>query len=360
MIFRPMKKILFIKSADSSFILSDQRILLKNYCVLPFLIGQQKSRWSFNLRMLSLGIFILRHSHGSAAMVTWFGDYHAAVMTFFGRLFNIKVIIFAGGQEAICYPELRKGVYYKKWRGRLVKFALKNASLIIPNHISLLNHENFYYTAEGKKDGIMHYIPGIKTPMIIIPNGIDTFKFYRDNSIPKEPLQVLTVGTMGCTGDFINKGFDLFTNMARRNPDLCFTLIGIKKQFMPWIEENYQVSSVVNLHLIFSFCPDNVLLQEYNRAWVFVQASITEGMPNTLNEAMLCGCVPVGSNVNGIPDIIGNTGIVVMKRDVSELETAVRKALALNSGNEARSRILSNYTMILREERVLKVFNELV
>ena len=355
-----MKRILYIKHADSSFILSDQRTLEKQYRVIPFLINQRKSSLYFIGRMLHLVVFILRNIRGCAAMVTWFGDYHAAVMGFFGKLFRVKVIIFAGGQESICYPELRKGVYCKKWRGRFVKYALSNASLIIPNHASLLYHENFYYTPDGKKDGIRHYIPGIRTPMTIIPNGIDTAKYYRDEAILKDPLQVLTVGTMSSNSDFINKGFDLFIEMARRNPDLHFTLIGIRKQFMPWIETYYQVSTVSNLSLIFSFCPDDILFQEYNRAKVFVQASITEGMPNTLNEAMLCGCIPVGSNINGIPDVIGDTGILVMKRDVGELETAVHEALRMNTGDEAQLRILSNYTLKLREEMVLKVFGEMI
>lgn len=355
-----MKKMLYIKHANSSFILSDQRILEQQYQLLPFLINQKKSGLYYAGRMISLILFILRHGPGSAAMVTWFGDYHAAVMVFFGRLFRSKVIIFAGGQEAICYPELRKGVYNKKWRGRFVKYALRHATMIIPNHASLLYHENFYYSADGKKDGIRHYIPGIQTPVTIIPNGIDTGKYYRDESIPKEPARVLTVGTMSSATDFINKGFDLFVEMARRNSDLNFTLIGIKKQFMPWIEQNYQISSIANLHLIFSYCPDDKLFLEYNRARVFVQASITEGMPNTLNEAMLCACIPVGSNVNGIPDAMGDTGVIVLKRDVSELELAVRKALTLHTGEAARMRILSNFTMKLRGERVLNVFRELI
>ena len=114
------------------------------------------------------------------------------------------------------------------------------------------------------------------------------------------------------------------------------------------------------MKLIFSFCPDEILFKEYNSATVFVQASITEGMSNTLNEAMLCGCIPVGSNVNGIPDVIGDTGILVMKRDVAELETATRQALSLNSGDQATLHILSNFTLQLREDRVLKVFRELI
>jgi glycosyltransferase involved in cell wall biosynthesis len=353
-----MKKILYVKHSDSTFIKIDQRILEKQYRVVPFLINQNKQGFSFLKRMLNLLFFLFWNAPGSVAMVTWFGDYHAALMVFVGKLTRTRVIIFAGGQEAICYPELKKGVYYKKWRGTCVKFALKNAALIIPNHSSLVFHQNFYYSPDGKKDGISHYIPGIRTPIQVIPNGIDTGRFYRDSKIPKVPASILTVGTMSSRADFINKGFDLFTEMARRNSDLRFTLIGIKKEFIPWIEENYRISEVSNLHLIFSYCPEEVLLMNYNKAKVFVQASITEGMPNTLNEAMLCECIPVGSNVNGIPDAIGDTGIIVLKRSVLELEKAVYQALNLKTGTKARNHVLEHFSLEKREEKILKVLKE--
>jgi len=74
------------------------------------------------------------------------------------------------------------------------------------------------------------------------------------------------------------------------------------------------------------------LNEKYNQAKVFVQASITEGMPNTLSEAMLLECIPVGSNINGIPDAIGETGIIIKHRKVEELEIGINKALKMNTG----------------------------
>lgn len=91
---------------------------------------------------------------------------------------------------------------------------------------------------------------------------------------------------------------------------------------------------------------------------MFVQASITEGMPNTLCEAMLCECIPVGSNVNGIPDAIGNTGVIIKKRDVTELEAGVRRALKLISGKEAAKRIRENFSFDDREKKMIEVLQE--
>jgi len=355
-----MKKILYIKHADSSFVQSDQKILERQYRVVPYLINQKKTGIFYLFSLLDLSWFILRNARGTTAMVTWFGDYHSAILSFFGKIFHIRVVIIAGGQEAICYPELKKGVYFNKWRGRLTGYALRQATLIVPNHASLIEHENFYYDPAGKKDGIRYYNPGIKTPMVIIPNGIDPLKYYRDERIPKIANRVLTVGTMNGPADFLNKGFDLFIEMAHRNPGMDCVLIGIKKVFMPWIETRCPMTGIPNLTLVYSYCPEELLFQQYNMAKVFVQASITEGMPNTLNEAMLCECIPVGSHVNGIPDAIGDTGIIIERRDFNELETAVRKALTLGSGAQARSHILQNYTLQLREERLLTLLHETI
>ena len=282
------------------------------------------------------------------------------MISFFGKLFHVKVIIFAGGQEAICYPELQKGVYYKKWRGRFVKYALRNATHVMPNHASLIYHENYYYSADGKKDGIKHYIPDLKTPLTVIPNGMNTDRYFRDPRIVKEPDRILTVGSMGSTFDFINKGFDLFTELARRNPGLKFTMIGVNRKFLPWMEEQYHVGALANLELVFFTGDYDLLFINYNRARVFVQASITEGMPNTLSEAMLCECIPVGSNVNGIPDAMGGTGVLVYHRSADELELAVKKALTMDTGAAARQYTLDHFTYAIRKEKLLNLLEKII
>jgi glycosyltransferase involved in cell wall biosynthesis len=355
-----MKKILYIKSGSTTFYAIDQEILEEKYEVVPYLLPKNQRGLKFIGNMILLAVFIIKNQRHTSAFVTWFADYHAAVIVFLGRLLDIKTVIFAGGQEAVCYPELKKGVYYKKFRGSCVKYALRNATHIIPNHKSLIWHENFYYSAKGKKDGIKYYIPDIKTPMTIISNGVDTSKFYRDLSIVKEQDRILTVGTMGGISDFYNKGFDLFLELARRIPDKKFTLIGFRKEFMPWIEKNYRLSGIPNLETVLFFCPDDVLFINYNRAKVFVQASITEGMPFTLNEAMLCECIPVGSDVNGIPDAIGNSGVIVKKRSADELEMAVRQALQMNTAAVARQCALDNFSMPKHRQKLLELFEQIV
>ncbi len=354
-----MKAIFYIKPANSSFIVIDQVILEKQYKVISYLLKGKKDGFLYVFTMVRLVVSIMVNAFRTDAFITWFADYHAAVMTFLGRLLNKKVIIFLGGQETISYPELNKGVYLKKFRGTCVKYAIRHADHLIPNHESLIWHENFYYLPMGKKDGIRYYIPDFNTPYTVIPNGTDTEKYFRNHDIVKNSSEVLTVGTMNNLHDFINKGFDLFTELARRNPALKFTMAGINPVLLEALEEKYKFKQIPNLEVLL-FSDSSVLFQLYNRAYVFVQASITEGMPNTLAEAMLCECIPVGSRVNGIPDLIGDTGIIMDSRSVELLESSVKQAMKLDIGQQASERIRTRYAYVMREQQIHHLFLSLM
>lgn len=352
----PIKtRIIYIKPANSSFIRGDQQIFEKEFEVIPFLMDQNKNKLIYGLKLTGLFFYLLSNLFKkNVIFISWFADYHSALMAFMGKLTRKKTIIFIGGQEAVCYPELKKGVYRKKIRGLCVKFALKSTDLIIANHKSLIYHENFYYNAEIPHiDGIKHYVKGLKTRIEIIYNGIDPQRFQRDKTIQKVNDMVLTVGTMSQLGDFYNKGFDMFIEAASRNPTIRFVLIGLNPHYLDWTETNYKISQIPNLEIIPSFCPHEVLATKYNQAKVFVQASITEGMPNTLSEAMLLECIPVGSNINGIPDAIGDTGIIVLQRKVEFIENAIIEALKMSTGKQARERVIEMFSFEKRKKEIL-------
>jgi glycosyltransferase involved in cell wall biosynthesis len=260
--------------------------------------------------------------------------------------------------EAVNYPELQKRVYGEKIRSICAKYALRNASLIMPNHQSLLYHENYYYNPEGKKDGILYYVPHLKTRIEVVPNGYYIGKFKRDFLIKKNPNIVLSIGRTVSISDISNKGHDILIEVARRNPQLEFIMIAIKKEHLKWMNDQYHISEIGNLKIIPGICTFEMLSEYFNQANVFVQASITEGMPNTLAEAMLFECVPVGSNVNGIPDTIGDIGIIIYKRNVEELENAILKALTLDSGKQAREHIVKNFPMERREKELKRILKD--
>ena len=352
-------KILFIKPTDSPFINIDQKILEKYFDVKPFLIGQGESKYKYYFRLLAMTCFIFANYRRSKFLVAWFGDYHSAIMVLIGKILNKPTVIFAGGQEAVCYKELGKGVYIKSLRATCVRYALRNASIILPNHKSLLYHENFFYNPENPHiDGILHYVKNIKGKIAVIPNGVDAERVKYNSSIAKQNNLVLSVAAVRKMIDFINKGFDIFIEVAKKNPDLEFVIVFITEPVLSQIEEKYEMSKLSNLKIVTQRCSDQELSEYFNKAKVYVQVSITEGMPNSLAEAMLCECIPVGSNVNGIPDAIGDTGIIIKNRSVDELSQAIRQAIKMDSGKQAREHTLQNFSITNRETKLMEVLKE--
>lgn len=353
--------ILYIKTANSSFILRDQKILGNHYPLHQFLLRQSGSKLVFLSDLLKMSLFILTHPARFTVYVCWFADYHSALMVFFSKITRTKTVIFAGGQEAVYYKELGKGVYGKKLRSWCVKYALRNADLILPNHQSLIYHENHFYQPDSPHiDGITHYVKGIRGKISVVPNGMEPSRINRNPEIPKQPDLALTVGTMMSPADFINKGFDLFISLAGLHPDKRFILVGLHPSYLAWAEENYGYSRYPNLRVIPLWCSPEVLNQLYNEAKVYLQISITEGMPVSIGEAMLCECIPVGSNVNGIPDAIGNAGVIVYQRTIDEVSAAMLKAFGMETGELARQHTLEHFSLERREKAILDNFKELL
>jgi len=77
---------------------------------------------------------------------------------------------------------------------------------------------------------------------------------------------------------------------------------------------------------------------------------------------MLCECIPVGSNVTFIPEIIGDSGFIVNKRNTEEMKQKTEKALesAASMGKKAKQRILDNYSLETREKSLTGLIETLL
>ena len=81
--------------------------------------------------------------------------------------------------------------------------------------------------------------------------------------------------------------------------------------------------------------PNNELPQILNRYRYFVLPSLYEGMPKSLLEAMACGLVCIGTDVEGINEIIENDvdGYLAKSTDATDIAKAIDKAISLSDGS---------------------------
>ena len=78
---------------------------------------------------------------------------------------------------------------------------------------------------------------------------------------------------------------------------------------------------------------------------------------------MLCECIPIGSDVFSIPEIIGDSGFVVKKRNVDALKEIIDQALVCDNATlmkKARARIADNYTLAQRNDKLLQLCEKLI
>lgn len=279
----------------------------------------------------------------------FFGGYHSVLPVWFGRVFGKKCTIQAGGTDCINMPEIGYGNFRKKWLRLATIYSFKNCSLILPVAEALVQQEYSYDPKINSKQGLLNLIPDLKTPIQVVPNGFDT-GFWRDLGKVRMPKSFISVATSTSNPSrAIIKGYDLIEKLAALHPDWSFTLVG----------DSAYLSSNKNVTVLGKMKPSQIL-ELYNTHQFYLQLSTSEGFPNALGEAMAAGCVPIGSAVGAIPEIIGETGFLLSSKNFSELEelllkTEVTELLPL--ANRAKERIAQKFNFEERKSKLIQTLS---
>jgi glycosyltransferase involved in cell wall biosynthesis len=360
-------KILFVKKYNTNpkFITNDFDILSGSYDVT--LNNVKTTNNAFIIITLIKEFFYLLFTLWNYKLVyIWFADYHSFLPVLFSKILGKKSVICAGGYESTYIPEINCGVFTrssfsKKVRAFCVAYSLKNCSLILPVDETLIENTNSYIYSDipGKpalKDGIKNFIKDIMTSMETVYLGYDANVFKKVTVSPKE-YSVVSAGLIVNDDEYRRKGFDLLCAAAKVMPDVKFVLIGLNDEYYNKLT-SLNIPNLVPLKII----TYGELIEQYSRAKVFAQISMFEGMPSTLCEAMMCECIPVGSNVNGIPKIIGDTGFLVSKKEIGEVTGTLYKALNADEkhGKAAREHVISSFPIEERKKKLLIILNKLI
>jgi glycosyltransferase involved in cell wall biosynthesis len=307
-------RILLVGDQGVTFI-SDYRQVLQGMgevrCVHPIRRRDGLRGMLRNLRALLAGVL------WADVSVTYFMDLDAALAALFGRPLGKASLAVLAGYEVHSVDGNAAGA-----KAVFPKLAAYFSSGIIAVHEDLRRRAVEGYGADPR------HIAVINTALDPAP-----FPCYGEDR-----KWIITIGLAGNEARIRVKGLDTFVELARSRPDLSFMIVGAEGKAADWL---------------LSQAPPNLTVEGrkereqvvalLNQSRVYCQLSRREGFPIAVCEAMLCGCVPVGSDIPGIVTIVGDAGTICPVGEVAQASSALDRALQM-SGKAARARILENFS----------------
>ena len=325
--FMKQARVAFVASGDSTFVQRDRSILQDAFRL-------RNVEWNGKRSIPHLAWAVLR----SDVTFAWFALDHAYGACRLAEIFGRKSIVVVGGVDVARVPELGYGAHLDPRMGSRSRYALAHSDRVLVVHDSLREEI-------AQNTGIR------RSEIVTVPLGFDT-QFFAGDGRPRDT--VLTVGFVTDV-NIRRKGLDTFVEAAGRLPDLPFVLVGAKPSAAT---DRLKAAAPPNVEFLPPLEPQ-VLREEYRRARVYVQASLYEGLPSALGEAMACGCVPVGTRVAGIPDLIGDTGFYVPERDPDATAAGIREAYESDLGGAARRRIEERFSRERRKQALIDTVQRL-
>ena len=341
------KNATIVYSIKRSFVKSDISILeALEYNVFQIQSKPKKTWMSFVINRTKEKIKSIFYISRSKIVIIWFNDYHAFIPIIFSKLFLKKSIIIVGGYDAIVDRQNRHGLFFKKGiRSTLAKINFNLASEIWVVHKSL--EKGCIYAKEKFNivSGVRSFIKNKKLIIKEISTGYDTrFWDYERNN---EKIGVMTAAYFSDERVVNIKGLKIFNKLASLLPEVSFTIVG---------ESKIQIDNFINLNSnvnVIGVQTRTQMKQLYQNNKFYFQGSRLEGLPNSVCEAMLCGCIPIGSRVFGIPDIIGNTGILFdTEKDLVKVKDFMLSGVGEKESNRARNRIIAKFEISRRIEKI--------
>lgn len=158
----------------------------------------------------------------------------------------------------------------------------------------------------------------------VIPYGVDTDRFRPREDVDAAPNRLISVTSTQWLRQI--KGFgtllEAFRTMLSRRPDLELVVVGTPDE--TGLTEFYSHDMGVASNLVFvNDIPTEQLITLYNRATAAVVASLYEGFGLPAAEAMACGTPVVATAAGGLPEVVGEAGVLVPPGDPDRLAGAV-------------------------------------
>jgi len=305
------------------------------------LLGREHDVEALFAKGISFPFSLIRRIFRADLTFTWFASVYSSMVVAAARSLGKSSVIVVGGVDAAKCPEIGYGIWLSAWKAFLVRYAVTKASRVLVVDSFL-------------KDQLQQLARFDGGNIRVLPTGYDPAQWYPAESMPER--RVLTVAGCDSEARVKMKGIPVLLRAAEKLPGVPFSIIGVAERIVDLIRKQ----APPNVEIL-GFLPRETLLGYYQRSKVYCQPSYFEGLPNSICEAMLCGCLPVGSRVGGIPTAIGEHGHLVPYGKVDLLVAALQRVLEAppDPARPGRKYITETFSLERRREGLSRILREL-
>jgi glycosyltransferase involved in cell wall biosynthesis len=317
-------RILFIHNALTEFVRLDLEELRKNYDVTEH---YEKSRY---VNPAALWKQVQEHD----LVFGWFASWHTFLPLLMASITHTPSVLIVGGYDVAKMPEINYGHQrggFKKWVSRRTMLFAKRLATI-----SLYSRDEAIRNAAIPQEQVSASYLGVPDQFGSLPQAARDRMALSVGNVDRDNLQ--------------RKGHEPFVRAAALLPDVNFVLVGNWKDDAI---EHLRAIATPNVTFAGRVSTDD-LLDYYQRAAVYVQASLHEGFGLSVAEAMLAGCVPVTTRAGALSEVTGDCGVRLSSPDPAEIAQGIQAALAFpeEARLEIRARILEEFPMSKRREQL--------
>ena len=306
-------KILFCGQMLSPFIKQDCELIQKEYSATVVDIDSiRATRGEIFSYLYKMSTFVISQIYKTDIVYIWFADYPAFPLIAVSKLFGKKCILTVGGWEVAKYPEIQYGNQLNFLRGAITRWCIRNADIVLT-------------PSEAYRKITLECEPLANVK--VIPNAIQDGLISVE--LPSKKSGIITALFIRNDKTSLLKGLDTFIKAVEALP------------------YPYQILDAI---------PHEDLMDIFRVSKVYCQLSYTESFGITNVEAMACGCVPIVTDRDALPEIIGDCGVVVPFGDVEATKKAIEVAMTMD-GNKARERA-KLFTSEFRLNALRRIFDE--
>ena len=331
-----MQRLLFVKSRRASFIELDQRLLAERYDVHEL---YQPGHFADPRTVLGE---VLR----AEVIVGWWASWHTFLPFTLAWLLRKPSLLIVGGFDTAAEPEYGYGYQLGGIRAQLSRLIMRSARILMTNsEYSRAEIQRNTGIAASQVRVVYHGIPEFGTAGGPLPPGLV--------GDPDRPI-ALTVGVVDRT-NLDRKGLRAFVEAAAQVTEVNFVLAG---KVVDDARAELERIATANVHVT-GWLEDHDLESLLRHARVYVQASKHEGFGVSVAEAMLAGCIPVTTRAGALPEVVGDTGVLLDDDSPRSVALGVREALHLNTAEAARRRVRERFSVAQRRAGLFALLDEL-